>query len=364
MNTKNIILASAFALGLASAASGQTTVRLTGSTAFRASVHNALLSIMSGETYAYGGNDGTFANAAHAIFHGTIGGEAVIVKTSWSGSVGGIQALDSPASLVTNFINSSVIGTAGGLGGQAATVDEEAEIAMSDVFQGSTVFQNTELIDTVVAVVPFKILSGKGAPASLTNITSLSFQALYSAGKVPLALVTGQNADRTTKLYAMGRDNSSGTRLTTLADTGLGALSTVIQYSFDGATYLSQGNGGYTSGGNVRTALSATATGALGYNIAYIGLSDSVGALTAGAKELSYNGVTYSATAVAEGSYTLWGYQHLFTREDIGEVENDVATALANSLIANPGSSGLLLSTMGVTRLAEGAPIGNKYATP
>jgi len=367
MKTRNVILATA--LGLASTAFADplnpTIVRLCGSTAFRSAIHTNILAVMTGETYAYTG--ATLADAQQANFVGVIAGEDVIVKCSWSGSVEGIQALDQPATINTLFLANSVVGTSGGTPNVTpGTSNEEAEIGMSDVFQGSTVFQSTELIDTQVAVVPFKVLAGKGAPASLTNVTNLSLQALYTAGKVPLALVTGNNADRTAKLFAMGRNNLSGTRLTTLADTGLGALATVVQYTFNGTAYTNVGNGGYSSGGNtgVRGALAQTSTFATGYNVAYIGLSDASGAITSGAKELTYNGVLYSPTAVREGSYTLWGYQHLFTRDDIGTVEGAVATAIANETILNPGTAGLTQASMGVLRLSEGAPIGNTYPTP
>lgn len=374
MKTKYAILATALSLGLATSAHSQTVVRISGSTAFRSSVHNAILAIMSGETYAYTGS--TLSSASQSNFRGTIGGEDVLIKCSWSGSVGGIQALTNPSSRVDLFLANSVVGNGAGQSGVAAgTADEESDIAMSDVFQNSTLFTSPELVDNRVAVVPFKFLAGKGAPTSLTNITSLAAQSLYGAGKVPLALVTGNSADRTAKLFAMGRDNSSGTRLTSLADTGLGALATVVQYTFNGSAYTNVGDGGYSSGGNVATALGQTSNSTIGYNIAYVGLSDATTAIANSAKELTYNGVAYSEAAVREGSYTLWGYQHLFYTDALNGVALDVATALTAELINTPGAAGLKIgniaavnanngTAVAVSRVAEGAPVGNRYTTP
>lgn len=363
MNMKNALLATAFGLGLASTASSQEVVRISGSTAFRSAVHNAILTLMSGETWAF--NNAALNSATQANFRGTLAGHDVLIKCSWSGSVTGIQSLTAPASRVDLFLADSVLGNSSGLANVASgTADEEADIAMSDVFQGSTVHTAPELLDNLVAVAPFKIVAGKGAPASLTNITSLGMQSLYGAGKIPLGLITGVNADRTVKLYALGRDNGSGTRLVTLADSGVGALSTVIQYFFDGAAYTVQGNGGYASGGAMVGALTATSTAALGYNIGYVGTSDAANAILGGAKELTYNGVLESDTAVREGSYTLWGYEHLFTKDDISGTAADVASALVTQITAVPGSSGITLSSMGVSRVSEGASVGNKYPTP
>ncbi len=366
MNMKNALLATAFGLGLAATASAQTTVvHITGSTAFRSAVHNAILAQMTGETYAYAPSPTTLNSASQSNFFGTIAGHTnVLIKCSWSGSVTGIQSLVAPASRVDSFLADSVHGSASGDNVAAGTANEEADIAMSDVFQGSTVFTDPVLLDNTVAVAPFKILAGNGAPASLTNVTAYGLQSLYGAGKIPLALLTGQNADRGSKVYAMGRDNGSGTRLVTVADCGLGALSNVIQYTYASNTYTNAGNGGYGSGGTIAAALGLTTTQAGGYNIGYVGLSDAITALGLGAKELTYNGVAESDTAVREGSYSLWGYEHLMTRDDISGVAADVATSLITAISANPGSAGVVLSTMGVSRVAEGTPIGNKYATP
>jgi len=77
---------------------------------------------------------------------------------------------------------------------------------------------------------------------------------------------------------------------------------------------------------------------------------------------LAWNGVTYSATAVREGQYTFWGYEHLNYRS--GYASSSIADQLANQIkTADATVSGIALSTMNVGRPVEGGPVtyGNPY---
>src|SRR4051794_235126 len=89
---KQFFFAGLVSLGLATLAQAQTTtVYLTGSTAFRSAVHTALSKRLTNVTFGYVGS--SFTGASQAIFEGDIPAGHVIVKTSWSGSVGGIQTV-------------------------------------------------------------------------------------------------------------------------------------------------------------------------------------------------------------------------------------------------------------------------------
>ncbi|BCU75307.1 hypothetical protein llg_00220 [Luteolibacter sp. LG18] len=377
-----MLLVAALGFGLVSSASAQTVVRLTGSTAFRSSVHQAILDLMPDEIYSYTGTAG-LGSASQAIFKGTIAGNVVIIKTSWSGSAAGIR--DVAQGNNVNFLADAVVtvpatpgyGTAGGTANVAAgTTAEVAQVAMSDVFQGSTIYTTPTLTDNKVAAVPFKWIANDGAPAALTNVAPGVIQKTFFNGGLPLAVFTGNSADQGVTVYPVGRDPESGTRITAMAESGLGAFATVIQYdatvASDEVTDLQPwaatgaptnyvaGNNGYSSGGTLRDKLGAKSTN-FGVLLGYLGLTDSATAITNGAKELSWNGVPYSATNVYEGRYTFWGYQHLFYKNTLTGVPLTTATALKNQIIAVPGSAGLLLSNMHVSRAYDGAPIDPEY---
>src|SRR5690348_7254632 len=86
------------ALALASAAHAQTTMRITGSTAFRSNAINAVINIYDAGTvtYAYIDNAGgtaTVNSATWAIFKGNVGGVSTTVKAHWTGSEGGMQTV-------------------------------------------------------------------------------------------------------------------------------------------------------------------------------------------------------------------------------------------------------------------------------
>ena len=156
-------------------------------------------------------------------------------------------------------------------------------VAMSDNFQGSTLFNRTFLgvtyntmTDTPIGVVTFKWVASNGFPG--TNITDTQAQQLWGAGFAPLALFTGnatgngtvRNGDQLKVVYATGRDPDSGTRLSAFADAGIGALATVVQYKatvagdtvtglvkypiqiINGVSTGSLGNSGESSGSSLR----------------------------------------------------------------------------------------------------------------
>lgn len=91
-------LASCLAFALISAASAQTptVIHITGSTSYRAAVYTAINNILKpGYTFAFVGMPNQLLHASQAIFTGTTrkGAYSVIIKLSFSGSIGGIDTI-------------------------------------------------------------------------------------------------------------------------------------------------------------------------------------------------------------------------------------------------------------------------------
>ncbi|HVS53305.1 MAG TPA: hypothetical protein VHD62_13190, partial [Opitutaceae bacterium] len=146
------------------AAAQSTTVRITGSTAFRKAAVTAIQNILSpGYTYGYSGTSVT--GASQAVFVGTTksGNFPVVIKCSWAGSTGGVQTLAQQNPVITrsDWLSETAntlttTGTANLSTGFDAAVT--ADVAMSDSFQASSIAYGagyTNLVDNVVGVVPF-----------------------------------------------------------------------------------------------------------------------------------------------------------------------------------------------------------------
>jgi hypothetical protein len=116
---KLIFSAAAVLAMLASTAKADVTVRITGSTAFRSAVHNALINILgAGCKAAYNGS--SLSGANQAVFTGAVKGVTgvVTVETDWTGSLSGINALANNPTAGTGsgqltFIDSTAIPATG-----------------------------------------------------------------------------------------------------------------------------------------------------------------------------------------------------------------------------------------------------------
>ncbi len=391
------------ALALAGVASAQTTtVRVTGSTAFRAATITAIGNILNpGYTYGYIGSSLTGANQCTFVGTTKTGNLPVIVKCSFAGSVGGVQTIAQQSPVVTTaspYISETNALNTTGLVLTAATAafdsPANADIAMSDTYQSSTAFNGAgynTLADTVVGVVPFVWTKGVSSDtavaaslANVTNITPLLARAVLSGSGTPLSMFTGNSTDSSVFVYAMGRDEDSGTRLTTFAESGFGIFGSPIQYQatvssgaitaiapYQAQTILgisyTAGHSGYSSGGTLATTLNtpvaASARDSLNAKfalLAYFGVNDANG-VNGGANNLTYNGVPYSVTNVQEGRYTFWGYEHLMYRSTLTGNAKTVADQLAAQIRTTDASvSGVLLASMNVSRVTEGAVITHK----
>jgi len=396
-----LLLTTLFAVACVSVASAQTTLRFTGSTAFRAATVTAIQNVLnSGYTYGYVGSSVNGAN--QSIFVGTtkVGGLSVIIKCSFAGSVGGVQTIAQQSPVVTTaspyLSESNALTTTGAVITAASGVFDSpanADIAMSDSYQASTAFYGTgynTLVDNVVGVVPFVWTKGSSKDATVqaaldtvTNITPLQARVLL-AGGMPISLLTGKSADSSVYVYPLGRDEDSGTRLVAFAEPAFGIFASPIQYqptiasgeitsiaAWPAATVLgisyTTGHSGFSSGGtmatNLNTPVAATAVDAFKAKfalIAYFGVNDANGVNT-GKNNLTYNGVAYSADAVREGAYSFWGYEHLMYRSTLAGNSKTVADQIAAQIKNTDAAvSGVLLSTMNVSRVTEGAVITRK----
>ena len=400
----------------AATASAQTTIYITGSTAFRGATVNAISALLAGTGTIVTASDNATLTSANAVTWtgGSVGGQPVTIKASWSGSAGGIQTVagNTAALMTVRFLPIGASGSANADPRNTANAAEVArpDIAMADNLQSSTLFNGTflsktylHLSDTTVGVIPFRFVASAGFPTGKSMTPNLA-QYLYTSGIVPLALFTGQSGDEAKVVYAGGRDPDSGTRVVTFAETGIGVFSGVQQYlpTFDSqspshitglslypATTINGvavgiGNGGESSGGTLRGytnhVLDASAydPGAAGYTagylMTYLGVSDAASAIAGSPAgvPLLWNGVDFTTGAVIEGQYTFWGYEHIMWRSNLGDgsadggpvVKKNFATNLANGILGTSDaalSPNVKLSSMQVSRLQEGAQIGANY---
>ena len=225
----------------------------------------------------------------------------------------------------------------------------------------------------VVAVVPFEWVLGKITAAGYTAPTNISQQnarQLIQAGFLKQAQFTGGNtaADTANYFYLTGRNEDSGTRIGAFTESQFGVVLPPNQYSvgndsstlsgsalFPANSQLSTepsiswptaGHSGYASGGNVSAALKIANDGTSvtftngkpagntgsSFFLGYLGVTDAAGAIGAGATALSYNGVPYSATAVQNGSYSFWTYEHAYHLSSLSGTQRTVVNAIADNL--------------------------------
>jgi hypothetical protein len=320
MNIKHLA-AGALALAFTSSAMAQTTITVTGATAFRQAtvraIYNAYNSVSPGlnglanasfnVAYDFTGNNLSQLIASNrATFIGTFPGISgtTVIQTSFNGSAEGLNAIagnNNPSFLTTAAVTNS--GTFQGAT-TSPTENKRPKFSFSDVYQSSTPVDN-EVLNPVgasaVGVVTFAMIASEGAPANWTNVTFQQTRALWEQGIQPLSLFTGDPAD-TTLVIATGRNDGSGTRASYLAEWQYGVAEIVQQYiattnssasavtaitlvpangrgpvgsvldtgSTNNASVLwgntAVGNGGYSSGSALRTLMGLPATNVTVYD--------------------------------------------------------------------------------------------------
>lgn len=294
-----------------------------------------------------------------------------------------------------------------------------------------------------VALVTFEWVLGPSDDGSvpITNMTQQQAAALINNGYLSLMAFTGNPADKYNFVFLVGRNEDSGTRLEALAEGQTGFNPTVKQLEVNGVlpsgtittsnltglalmpasvslykestiTWNTKGHSGYWGGGDVAKMVACTTpnanvgtNGGLGgltpglvspipdgfdnggtgtskvYLVGYLGNADVTSALHV----LPYNGVSYSAANVQNGTYTFWNYEHCYylnsgtniissgdsslynaaNGNGCAYVADQIADILFTSqALFNPGSgaSGVLNnSSVLVNRSQAGAPVTQNF---
>ena len=274
---KTSVLLALGGLFAATAVQAQVDLYITGSTAFRANAYRSIRALYAGNLTsqnpadpASGANQVTWSGTIPGIF----GGQTVTIHASYSGSAAGVQALTQNTS--QNYLSSSTPG-------QTNLVSHQADLAFSDVFQSSTVFQSPSLSDSQVGVLPFAWVKSQSGASSITNVTIQQLQSFLANGIMPLSYFNGNPADDGTITYLVGRDSGSGTRITAERDALF--IGSPLLWQPDGLCNWSI-SAGFSSGSGVAGVLNGTCGPALGY----LGLSDAA-TVNSGGNIIAYNGV-------------------------------------------------------------------------
>lgn len=388
------------ALAIASSASAQTNViRITGSTAFRKAAHAAIKNLLvnTGSLAYVWGYSGTDASGeAIAEFRGTTvtGGLLVDIKTSFAGSVGGVQSVTQARTDGANaaYLNATTqVLTTGGTPSITEVDSGAPDITLSDTFQGTTPFTTPTMAEHVVGVIAFRWVRGVEGNTNVNNVTDCLLRTLYGTGQIPLSIATGSHADEGALITAFGRDEDSGTRYAAFADTQFGVFTPPLQYQVVGTigsngnataiqawpastilgTLYPAGHPGYAGGGDLAKALATPGLGAqAGTAIGYLSTGDAATAVGLGSanaipsKFLTYNGTDYTTANVTEGLYQFWAYEHLYYLPTLTGAKKTFADQLVTQIHnTDATASGIKVTDMQVGRAGDGNDVtfGNGY---
>jgi hypothetical protein len=364
MNTYKAILAAALGLASVSLASATQYVYITGSTAARGAVVNALAAGVGQDAtpsaVIYTGS--AASTGSYQEFVTSIGGNATIIKTAWSGSEAGILDVSSSTQTELFLLDPSTgsVPASGAINPAPATPNANyysAQTVNAALADNSPLASKnpttTATFKLAGVVVPFVFVKNQGAGlttlgesdySAFSNLTSDQFKVLAAGGDY-LGLFTGNPADQATFVYLAGRDDNSGTRVNVLAETGVGVKTSLSQVILANGvlTPNSYTDEGQSSGGTLAKSLIDTTSptvqtdsiqGTSGFNVvAYLGLADDATAegTPYNATRLTYNGVAYSAAAVEDGTYAIWGYEFIGYKSGSASYVQSLVTALENT---------------------------------
>ena len=253
MKIKKITLATLLGLGLVASASAVNFVYVTGSTAFRSAAFNgitnsfdAVPSVATRDGSAASGN-----NANWMLFHGNVGGVETWVNCHWSGSEDGVAGVAQPGSNPTYYLKTDgtvafTISSAVPGASETNSTPTVPDLAFTDSSQAVSLTKTPALVKMgtnaspsgKVGVVPFVWVKNKNTNPSnswthLTNMSDVGGRVAL-AGPNIAALFTGDPSDTNQFVYAVGRNNRSGTRVDTLAATRYGITVPVDQFNVGG----------------------------------------------------------------------------------------------------------------------------------
>ncbi len=404
MNMKYKIAMALLAAGVAASASAQNVIYLTGSSAFRSTVYNALHSGAgpgAGGVFdtapaeaEFGGSGASGAN--YMLFFGKISGTDTYIDCVWSGSEAGIASACNVA-LQNQDRDGNTIPLAGSpatwlkadgsitlngwsstapTSGQLESSSHGADLAQADTSQAVSLTPRvanttTDLKDYgkqgVVTFTWVKNVNSTPTAAwnSVLNITLPQVQNELSQGYQPVAFFSGNVTQTNTQVYLVGRNKGSGTRANTLVDHNYGPTTKGVQQfsigggvnpgdTTSGLVLQYENNNGYESGGGVAAALGIDGscqqvdpfTGKTGWvAIGYLGCGDAVkSGLAVSPNWLTLDGVQESNGAIIEGEYYFWGYEHLFGRHGISGFQDAAGNLIQSAVIYNVNATAPVLT--------------------
>ncbi|MEI7533112.1 MAG: hypothetical protein WCK57_02000 [Verrucomicrobiae bacterium] len=377
MKIKSILALGLLSLGLTSLVNAQTTnyVYITGSTAFRPAAFTSMYNQFSPAPVVSAWKAATATDptgAAEQQITGTIGGANYVITCLWSGSEAGItditgngtRAFMAPgATPATNTLSAGYTGS---------RTNHVVDLAFADNSQAFSKTTTPTATGVRIGIIPFVFLKNAqtNAPSdwlALTNVTDVAFRSCLKQGGLKAAQFTGNPADTNRYVYISGRDNNSGTRVNTFADTGYGIKSSANQVNISGsdlAPTLAATTSGQSSGGTLVSTMgfrgSATAfdsiNGTVGvtngwYAIAYAGMYDADVALSNGCVQLTFNGVDENTTTLTEGNYSFWGYEFLY--QSINNLSSGGSTLY--TLLTQSNAAAITAACDGTHTIALGA---------
>jgi hypothetical protein len=346
MKINKSVLSCAVVAALGASAQAQVNVTVTGSTAFRSVAFDRAVSLFDAGFTVQSNGVTTVTYQGTMSGSTSLGSATVTMRFSFSGSGTGTLAVKNSTPVPTlnpdGTTNTAII----------------PDLAFSDVYPVTAGVNPGGLDDNnIIGVIPFVWIRNNSL-SGISNITR--DQAVYlmgASGTLTKDYFTGIPADSGTAVYLTGRDSGSGTRLTTQADIGFTGTPVEVSTNASGQIITF---GGFTSGGLERGFIAAE-PGVIGY----LGVSDAH-AITNAATILSYNGVPFSIANVQNGSYGIWGYEHMINRTgglspNQTTVLNAYVAAITNPTYqtTNPlyTSAFADLANMLVSRQADGGPI-------
>lgn len=398
---KTLLLAVAASLLGASPLMADVDLFMTGSTAFRANVHDACLGLFTSHTEytgtpATGGDTKTGNAAAQWTITGTpIAGLTTISGTLtihglFTGSIQGPQTVEQGVKLF--FLDKN---------GNEMTNTPTIAFSDSSTLVSPYPVDGVNFAEENVAVQPFvmvKSIAG-GAMGSITNVTWDQLKTMISLGRLPLSAWTYQNSDTNTFIYLIERTKDSGTRRTETAEMGYAYNTGITVYNYDATNndfYLAKGNvdganggsnsvavvgvvgaagnlnanlnwgPGYVGGGDIATVMKNNNPNNL--SIAFLSIADAKAITgTTWSQVVPFNGlwptaqgpgiagaVTNDYSNITLGMYPLWGFEVLvYPLADPSSLHSDQNLTAAQ--LGNQNTPGTILGVL--DNQAAGTPI-------
>ena len=429
MKSNSLITAALLAVGLVTSASASSTVTpfgtsttytevfITGSTAFRAFVFNAVTAVNTGTNTgalfdsaptvkAKGGGAASISTSQY-IAYGNIGGSPYLLNFDLTGSEAGLAAVYNASAGTSQTVTYPVAGplftgTANLAGtpnpsgfvdptssSYPGTVTASADLAFADTSAAVSLnpTQNGTLTDFgIVAVIPFLWAKGYNSSpdSSWSDLANVSIPQLsYElTGAKKASYFTGKTAD-TDKVYLIGRNKGSGTRVNTFLTLNYGLAKPIVQYAPANSTYNSTvltissatpttistigldtvANDGFDSGGGVATTLEYDNKNSSLITLGYIGLPDFLGTQTSAfpPTALTLDGVAENDGTILNGQYAFWGHEHLYGQASPSTAALTVADALTGYETVNAGTPN---ETLGARGTAAGSLEAVFYNNP